>query len=66
MDEKLARVLNGFDELTATQQGQFFDELRKLREAAEPQKKVIREHFEKSAHMKLGPISDDGCPCCGR
>ena len=66
MDEKLARVLHGFVELTPTQQGQFLDELRRYREArTEPEKKTIREHFEKGAHVKLGPVSE-GCPCCGR
>lgn len=66
MNEKVARVVRGFTQLSAGEQAEFFNELKRLRETPGPEeKKQIREQWDRAAHVKLGPLGE-GCVCCGK
>ena len=66
MDEKVARVLNGFIALSDAQKEQLIGALNEFRRGNDLVKRQLRESVTASVtKMQTGPHGG-GCPCCGR
>jgi len=66
MNDKTAKVFNGWLALTVEERQKFNEALREYTEKPESGKAEFRESVRKSAtRMETGPLGK-GCPCCGR
>lgn len=63
MNRKTEAVFRGWVGLSEQERAELNEEIRKFGQSTEVRKREIRESLQK---VYLGPISDTGCPCCGR
>jgi hypothetical protein len=67
MNEKTAKVFNGWAALTTDERQEFDRAVRDYNQQNESGKTKLRESVRKTAdaRMETGPLGR-GCPCCGR
>jgi hypothetical protein len=66
VDNNVARVFNGFLELTQDQKTKFYGMIADFRTGTDHTRRELRESVYGSVtKMQTGPHNDN-CPCCGR
>jgi len=63
MNERLQRVLNGYLSLSEAEKTEF-EKLLANREFEKAERTASVQRIQKS--VALGPVTINGCPCCGK
>jgi len=64
MNNKTERVFRGYLDLTPSEKADLREEIRKYENFTEAEQDYRRR--ETIRKIDLGPLSQGGCPCCGR
>lgn len=66
MNKQVAKVLNGYIALSATDKHEFVQEINKYIEGTDTTKRILNEEVRKAfGSVNFGP-APGGCPCCGK
>ncbi len=65
MNTRVAAVLQGYVELTATERQEFVTEINRYIEGDFSIKRVVEQDIRKSFSVQFGPAPQT-CPCCGK
>jgi hypothetical protein len=66
VDKDVARVLNGYANLTLAQRSDFIDVIKQYNRGNEyTRDSLVKEAYRNVQKMDLGPTGG-GCPCCGK
>lgn len=66
MTKAAEKVVAGFVKLSQSDRNKVVEELNKLINAPQNEKKAIEESYAIRAGIDLGPIQQGSCPCCGK
>lgn len=63
LSRKAAKVFKGFTELSENERRSLLRILTQYHDGDYYTKRLLNERF---TQIDVGPVSDSGCPCCGR
>lgn len=66
MSKASDRVIAGFIRLTVDERSDVLKTINNYMEKDYFERQKLKESFEKTAGIVLGPIGGGDCPCCGR
>ncbi len=66
MSKQSDQVLAGFIQLSQSDRRAVIDDINRLEQAAERDRKKLEESIANRAGIDLGPIDSGKCVCCGR
>jgi hypothetical protein len=66
MSKETDKIIAGFMRLNSSDQSIIIKEINEYLKKDYPDRRALKESFEKRAGIDLGPLNQGGCPCCGK
>jgi len=66
MSKQSDQVITGYVRLSVSERNAVVQEINKINQAAETERKALEESIAKRGGLPLGPLDSGKCACCGR